>query len=110
MNNTTLGTNGGIIKDDGILVCFVNSETPPTKCEFLGYLVTRIYGSDVSPEYSISIVEKAFYPHPSCPEDATVVAIRNRVVKKVKHGEDGYAQAVCLYYAQESMKSVASIE
>lgn len=106
-----IGTDGGVIQDKDITVCFVNTEARPKRREFVGLFVKREtaspWGGEAAAQwiYILKRIERVFYPHPQAPEDAEISAIETTVEKRLSDLDPEVSPLVVLYHAQESAKT-----
>ena len=103
-----IGTDGGVIKDDDITVCFVNSETPPNRKNFVGLFVKKQEPQSIGgvTHYVLYRIDRVFYPHPQSPKDAEISALETSVVNSEREDDPGASHLIVLYHAQEYCKGV----
>jgi len=87
-----------VLKLDGFVAAFVNTEDPPLSRKFLGF-TTKIDGDEIA----VFVLEEVRYRHPQAPEDAVLDVIRSRHLKTLRRSAMEAAGPIMFDMATKSL-------
>jgi len=90
-----------IIKDENMLVAFVNAEQPPVKTKHICY-----YTDHKGDEISLCEVYEATYPHPEAPQDAIIPVTRTRLIRTLKRLDYDAASLILMEAQQKACRMI----